>query len=740
MDSAIHQKNYFNTNKEFFFIDSNNLDSVKTRFYGYSIQDTGIYEEGNLDEQAVAGLDGCGCYIYVKADESKITIQQDFNGSYGIYLYSTEGYFALSNSFYMLIEHLKEDYTLTLNIDYCNHILCDTLASLSCQETPICEIKLIDKDLNIIISNNTVKFQQIDYKENSIKLSSEEGIQVLDQWFYRWTALFRNLKMHTNNISVDLSGGFDSRIVFMLMAESGINLNEIRVNAVNDDLHTHREDYEIASELAKHYNVELNKKLDNNRLLYYSFEDIVNMAYHNKMGFHKEIYFRNAKKEDKVYRVGGGGGEGVRDHWDYSESEFIDRNINYANPYPKIIQRKMKSSIEHIIKDGISIIKEKYSITDDHPKRLGLAMYRAIRCRSHFGKSSAGFYFSNDIVINPLIDPIIRSLRLTDDNCLDKNLLFALIYTRYCPYLLSVRYEGGRQIERSTMEYAEKINARFKVYSEQQKLRTEKFDIVTRDLNVTRILDQGSNNKEITIDEINKYFAEVFESRFTKSLFTMYFDEEIYRYARKYALNKKYFPLRHCMAILSITEVIRLIINSGSHTSFKNNMDNAINLYEKCENKENLLNHEILKRYITARVDIKSTLKEDNDIQFDDIDDMISINSPKWFCNNGKGYVLHSQEGSIDISFKCIGDGNLIIYLRAMDVRDENNNRLPIFINYRSFELNGQEMLSGSKECSHDKPYKYECRVKDGDSIQVHIEWEPSKHMCLEEKRCFHDL
>lgn len=84
-------KNYFNTNKEFFFIDSNNLDSVKTRFYGYSIQDTGIYEEGNLDEQAVAGLDGCGCYIYVKADESKITIQQDFNGSYGIYIYKEPG-------------------------------------------------------------------------------------------------------------------------------------------------------------------------------------------------------------------------------------------------------------------------------------------------------------------------------------------------------------------------------------------------------------------------------------------------------------------------------------------------------------------------------------------------------------------------------------------------------------------------------------------------------------------------
>ena len=644
------------------------------------------------------------------------------------------GYFALSNSFYMLVEHLKEDYTLTLNKDYCNHILCNSLTSLSYQETPVREIKLIDKDSNIIISNNTINYQLRDYKENSIKLDSEEGFNVLDKWFYKWTALFRNIKLHTNNISVDLSGGFDSRVIFMLMAESGINLNDIRVNTVNDDLHTHREDYEIASELAKYYNIKLNKKLDDNRLLYYSLEDVVNMAYHNMMGFNKEIYFRNAKKEEKVYRVGGGGGEGVRSYWDYNESEFINMNINYANRYPKLVQREMKSSIEHIIKDSINLIKEKYDITDDDSKLLALAMYREIRCRSHFGKSSVGFYFSNDIVINPLIDPVIRSLRLTDDNCSDKNLLFALIYTRYCPYLLSVRYDGRRQIEKSTIEYAEKINAKFKVHSEQQNLRTGKFDIVTRDINVTRMLDQGSDNKEKTVDEINEYFAEVFQSKYTKSLFTMYFNEEIYGYARKYALSEKYFPLRHCMAILSIAEVIRLIMNSGSYTSFKNSMDNAINLYEKCENKENLLKHEVLKRYITARVDIKNTLKEDNHIQFEDIDDVISMNSPKWFCNNGKGYVLHSQEGSMDIRFKCIGDGNLIIYLRAMDVRDENGNRLPIFIHFRSFRLNGQEMLSVSKECSHDKPYKFECKVKDGDSMQVYIEWEPSQQMYSEEK------
>ena len=170
------------------------------------------------------------------------------------------GDFALSNSFYMLVEHLKENYTLTLNKDYCNHILCDSLVSLSCQETPVREIELIDKDTNIIIYNNTINYQQRDYKENSIKLDSEEGIKVLDQWFYRWTTLFRNLKLHTNMISVDLSGGFDSRMTFMLMAESGMDLNEIRVNSINNELKTHKEDYRIASEIALHYGILISRK------------------------------------------------------------------------------------------------------------------------------------------------------------------------------------------------------------------------------------------------------------------------------------------------------------------------------------------------------------------------------------------------------------------------------------------------------------------------------------------------
>ena len=734
MDSTTKQKNYYNIDNEFFFIDSNNLDSVKTRFYGYSIQDTGIYEEANLDEQAVAGLDGCGCYIYVKADDNEITIQQDFNGSYGIYLYETGGgYFALSNSFYMLAEHIKEDHALTLNKDYCNHILCDPLASLSYQETPVCEIKLIDKDLDMVISNNTIQYRQRDYKENSIKLDSEEGIKVLDQWFYRWTTLFRNLKLHTNNISVDLSGGFDSRMTFMLMAESGIDLNEIRVNSINNELKTHKEDYRIASEIAMHYGIELNRELEQNRKLFYSLPDIINLSFYTKMAFHKEMYFKTSLKENREYKVTGGGGEAVRAHWNVTGSDFLNQNMRFANKYPSS-KTEMEKSVCRIIESGYEYVKEKYTILEDESKLYPLALYREARCREHFGKSYVEDYFSNSIVLSPLIDPLIRSLKLDEPDCKDDNLLFALIYTRYSPYFLTVGYEGGRSIERSTVEYAKMIHSNFAPYTK-EKGKPKDFKVIVTDNHVMDELAKG-NNKYVELKDVYQYVKDAFDSAYIKNLMNLYFNDDIYYFAQKHADTANYHPLRHCYAVLAIAQVIREVEESKRKVSIIQNIDHAIKCqdYNEETREIDLRDHDYIKNLITARIDIKNEACESNDIELLYIGKKVSISNPQWFCYNGKGYVVHSQKGSLDICFRCIGDGKLTIYLRAKDVRDKYGNRLPIFIHYKGFKLNGQEILSGSKECSHDKPYKLEHRVKDGDSMMAHFEWEPSQHRCLEEK------
>jgi hypothetical protein len=607
------------------------------------------------------------------------------------------------------------------------------LVSLSYHETPIREITLIHKDLNIIISNNTINYYQREHKENSIKLDSEKGIKVLDKWFYRWTTLFRNLKLHTNNISVDLSGGFDSRMTFMLMAESGMDLNEIRVNSVNDEIHTHREDFRIASEIARHYGVELNRNLEQTRKLFYSLPDIINLSFYTKMAFHKEMYFKVALKEKKEYRVAGGGGEAIRAHWNMTRSDFLNQNMAYTNKYPSS-QTEMKKSICKIIESGYEYVKEKYNILDDESNLYPLALYREARCRAHFGKTFVEDYFSNNIVLLPLIDPLIRSLKLNEPKCEDNNLLFALIYTRYSPYFLTVEYEGGRYIEQSTIEYAKIINSKYAPYIK-CKEKSEDFKVIVTDDYVTDELAKG-NNKCVELKDIYQYVKDAFDSSYIKTLTNLYFNDDIYYFAQKHADTTDFHPLRYCYAVLAIAQVIREVEESKRKVLIIQNLDNAI----KCrdyneETKEiDLREHEYVKNLITARIDIKNEAGESNDIEILYIDKAVSISTPQWFCYNGKGYILHSQKGSLDICFKCIGAGKLTIYLRAKDVKDKYGKRLPIFVNYKSFKLNCHEILSESKECSHDKSYKFEHKVKDGDSMMAHFEWEPSQHIHLEEK------
>ncbi len=57
--------NFFDVEKEFFIIDSDHLDDVRSKFYGYSVQCSGIYEEGNMTEKALSELDGDGAYLWI---------------------------------------------------------------------------------------------------------------------------------------------------------------------------------------------------------------------------------------------------------------------------------------------------------------------------------------------------------------------------------------------------------------------------------------------------------------------------------------------------------------------------------------------------------------------------------------------------------------------------------------------------------------------------------------------------
>lgn len=145
--------------------------------------------------------------------------------------------------------------------------------------------------------------------------------------------------------------------------------------------------------------------------------------------------------------------------------------------------------------------------------------------------------------------------------------------------------------------------------------------------------------------------------------------------------------------------------------------------FQKNPNKVN-----IFLKYITARIDIKNLGNGDNDLLIlENSDNNSRVATPPWYTTTeGIGKVIHTKKGSIYLKVKCINDGKLEIYLRGIDFRDKKKQRVPIYIDYTKFYINGVCIFDSSISISHDKCYNYiKDNVKDGDIIDMYIEWEP---------------
>lgn len=723
--------NFFDVEREFFIIDSEKLNDVKTHLYGYMVQDTGIYEEKNITDYAVRRQEGCGCYVYVEVKDGKITISQDFNGSWGVYIFRSGESFILSNSFFRLLEYVKDKYPLTLDRDYANHIFTFTLASLAYDETPVKEIRLVDKDavITIDVAKKSLDMSYIDYEPDSYLLSTKEGIDMLDKWFRRWTTIFRKIHEKSGQITVALSGGFDSRITFLLLLESGIDMNDVRVHSINDGLHTHSEDYEIASSIADYYGFELNKDFDTGESLNYSLEDTLNIYFYIAGCFHKEFYIKLQKKSERQYVIPGAGGESVRAHWDISATDFLNQSLRWTNRYDTGVSGEMRDSVERIIKSAYDAIGKKYNIEDPESIDYPLNMHREVRCRSHFGKSSVEDYFANNILLSPLIDPTLRKLRLSDEECNDNNLLMTLMYVRYCPKLLEFKFEGGRSIDVGTIEHAKELNNRFPIDADAwdiagREAKEQEFSLIKVDGDVLDKL--AYNNERIDGAVPNEYLKKVFDSVSFRKLFATRFDESIYGFAKRNAEKAKYYPLRECYSVISIAKVIEdLEMNECRFApSLTDSFDRFIkhNDYVPLDEREAL---DRFRNYITSRVDIKMTGADKSQFELVSVSDRAArVIMPDWFQKGGVGYLVTSHSGMVDIKINAHIDGDIIVRLRGVYEKSEDGKNVPYWIDYTNCTFNGEKIFDGDKKPAwHDKPIALDCHVSAGELIEIHVEW-----------------
>ena len=731
--------NYFDVKNEFFLIDSNNLDTIHSHLYGYSVQKNGIYDKSNLTEDAVAGLNGRGCYIHVNVKDGKITVQQDFNGCYGIYLFKSNergDYFALSNSFFRLFDHIKKNYSLSLNNNYINHFLTLELAAFSCFETPINEIELLERNaiLTLDIQSKSLQIDSINYNDFSYSLDSMEGIRILDNWFCTWTNIFRNLQNHTNRITVDLSGGYDSRLSFMTVLQSGIDMKKIRVNSINDNLHCHAEDYRIASSIASYYKFSLNNSISPSQRLAYSITDILNIEYYTNMCFHKEPYFVYGKPVDKIYVISGAAGESIRSFHNESFGDMIKSMTNLAkNKYSKETGEDISISIRNILNNNYKYVCNKYIIQDENIA-IYPYMHRDTRSRNHFGKSMVTNFLGNRIYFTPLLDPDLRKIQLNVSECPDQDLLMAMIYVRYCQKLIEFPFEGNRSISPETVEFAQSLNNRFPRDKSQQldDQQNDSFQVEVQDIQIEQIINGNTNNEPVDAKTVKSYLKVAFDSSSVKYLFTTYFPEEIYRYARFYYKTHDYYPIRHCYSILGITRILQdIMVNNYMNTPILADSDRFIQ--EGAYEIPDVDQEEIIQRvkpFLTARINIKLMGQNTPDLQLLSLsDNWASATKPEWWQTGGSGYIITSYNGELEICVQPSADGEFLVSLMGLDIRDPDNNskRIPYWIDYTSLSINGTKIFDDIHPAWHDKPYRYTFNVNSGEEIRLRITWLPHR-------------
>ncbi len=112
------------------------------------------------------------------------------------------------------------------------------------------------------------------------------------------------------------------------------------------------------------------------------------------------------------------------------------------------------------------------------------------------------------------------------------------------------------------------------------------------------------------------------------------------------------------------------------------------------------------------------------------------------FCKSDKGQCVSVSEKISSawrkyvVKFQVIGDGEVTISLLGPEKKLKNQ-KYPILIDYKNFNVNGQYIFTKIFSLWHNKPYKYHIKAKDGDIVELsfqarkhHIRFRDLRKIC----------
>lgn len=715
--------------ENFFVIDSDNLNLVEPRLYGYVLLDNTLLINGSINHIPIMSY---GNYVNVSRTEKSLLIQQDYLGGYGLYLYQKDNFFAISNSFFKLLSFLKDKIKkMTLNIDYSNYFITETLSSLSASETLISEITLVQKDvlLEINLLEKKINSKNIRLDDESFNIDSPEGISILDNWYYKWQSCILGLQAYNESIILDLSGGFDSRATLSLFNTDSISLDDILVYSKTSKLHTFQEDYKIAILIANKMGFKINNTSYENKPISQNLVLLLNLL--NKLGIHNQLNMQTDFYTKKVFRFTGNGGEIIRFPEDLSIKDIIYKAKRKSN-FESI---DLEKSIKRILEPDLSYYLEKFSGNEIIALN---EFYKNTWVRSHSGKGITRNFLRNCYNMNPLTDAELQKIHDGSD------LLLAVIYDRFLSNISDIPFQGNRQLNDKLIKKAQEINRKYTF--KKIDISNKKF-IIHDNKQFQPELDGDNDNLDTDLydryisnilhlqdkDFFKKYHSDVLISLFEilENKIKYLYGDEIYYRAKNLAYTKGYFKNYAIVALIAVLSAYLCTISDDINLKeYRNPL--GLNFHSNFILK-------VINTLKTARVDIKNR-GESNNLEIIDSNGEHKITTPKWFQEDGSiGYVVESNALSMNLNLKCIGSGDLTIALGGLDMNN-NQGRYPIHIEYTSLQINGKEYLNNSVVAWHDDRKIIKIPVNDTNKINISIKWLPYSYNEKELVETIHKL
>lgn len=711
-------KNYLkdspNVLDNFFVITSNDdLDVIIPRIYGYAITENEIAINLKNYNKEIA-VDSPGCYVQIKTDKNKIEIQQDYFGCFGLYLYQSGDFFAISNSFLFLITKLK-NLEVNINKDFLAAFANETTAILSGYETLLSEVKILPRNSYFVIDKNTKSFniQIFHNTETNVPINSREGIELLDKWHNKWNNIINSLLKAGEYVSCDISGGKDSRAAFSCLFKDNLDLDSIQFNSSKGDVHTLSEDYQIATQISKIKKIELNKISSKSRRIRISSTQSLINSLLAKGGFHKELMCQSFYENKPRFNINGMVAD-LRDFWAIPVSEFID-DVSNRTKFNTINSRESTEKILRNTIDTIESLSPKEWFELEHTAKD--YFYRNVRMRHQYGRVSVEFFLSNIVSLSPLLDPILYKLDQKISSQTDYDLIYAVIYDRYLEDLENVPFDSNREVISATRNESKKINQSFPFKKSKKKIQYSVLKSVS-------IVSKESTDVNTPLDSL----IEIFKSEPCKELTNTVLGDEAYKHALKYLEHHKYHSYVFAAGLVEIYSILYILM-----------FNNLIKMAKfKDANGKSFLYHnngilsEIFKILESIRIDIKNIASNTNSVSIlRSNDSNVYIETPIPLKSKfGNSKIIQSRNKNLILDFSSDQDGEIEIRIASPYINIDNQ-ILPIKtdINYfRLFNVSNNQLIINIDEqltVTQRKPKILKIKYKKGDKLRLETAWFP---------------